>query len=340
MADTTLASILNALGQNIRPVIVTQFNRRARFLRLIPFTLGDGKNLAWDIESDGATTENHADGDDVSAFSTDTDTAATLQWGLCRSNFAIGDQAIAAARANKNPGGLIALGRRRIMGAATKLTSRLNYEAYSGTGTGGQMAGLCSVALRTDNTYAGIDRTDSANAFWRSNITDLAGAPISLDAIREMIGVKIYEACGEEPDVALCGAAAFKKVGALFDATRRQSQDVTIETPRGQITLKGGLGVIDIDGTVLIKDKDVPSGEIVFVNTQYVEGEYLPLGSDENLPENAMTESANDGWGALPLGFDIKELGRSGAKRKFTMMSSVQIKVTRPNACGRIINLG
>jgi hypothetical protein len=339
MADQTLASVFNALGVNVRKDVVRQINRRARLLQMIKMTPSKNKNVTWDLSASGANAENYADGDDVSAFGSDALAQASLAWGLVRGNFAITDQAIAAVGMD-NPAGLVRLARKNLGDAAQAMTSKLNVEAYSGTGTGGQMAGLCSVAIKTDNTYATVDRTDSANAYFRGNVLDLSGAPVALTHLRTMLGETIFNACGEQPQVGMCSAAVFNKVGALFDATRRQEQEVTIDTARGPITLKAGLGMIDIDGTVLIKDKDVPSGEIVFLNLDYVEGEYLPLSGEVEMPEATVVEAAQDGFGPIPLGYKVVELGRTGAKRKFSMMANVQIVVTRPNTCGRIINIG
>ena len=119
MAAQDLASVFNALGQNVRPDVVRQINRRSRILQLVRVVPGIGKNVSFDIEGDGAVAENYADGADVSSFGSDAVTQATLPWGLARGNFAITDSAIAAARRNGNPAGLVGLARRNLANAAT-----------------------------------------------------------------------------------------------------------------------------------------------------------------------------------------------------------------------------
>jgi hypothetical protein len=46
----------------------------------------------------------------------------------------------------------------------------------------------------------------------------------------------------------------------------------------------------------------------------------------------------DDGMGTIPLQMKVVELARTGDARKFSMMVRPCLKVTRPNACGRLIN--
>jgi hypothetical protein len=339
MADSpqTLAGILNALGQNVRADVIRAINRRSVMLRMLRIVPGTGKNTAWDLELGGAVAENHADGADAANFGSDALVQAVLPWGLARANFRVTDTALAAARANRNPAGLVGLLRRNLTNGATALSSLINGQLYTGSGSGGQIVGLAT-ALRDDNTYGGIDRTDSANALFRATVRDAAGDPLTLAMARNMISTRIYNASGEQPDFAFCSSETFEYLGGLFTEQRRYNDTVrTVQTPRGPIVLDASIGTIEIEGCVFIKDKDC-NADIHFINSDAVELEVLPLMGGEDVPESSVTEQADDGHGPIPLGYKVVELGRMGASRRFSMMSNLALKVLRPNACGRLTN--
>lgn len=340
MADTpqTLAALLSALGQNVRPDVIRALHRRCVMLRVLRIVPGSGKNTAWDLEFDGAVAENFTDGADVSNFGSDAVVQALLSWGLARANFRITDTALAAARRNGNPEGLVNMLRRNLVNAGAALASMLNGQLYTGSGSGGQLTGLAT-ALRDDNTYAGIDRTSGANLPFRAIVRDASAAPLTLAMLRDMITVRIYKASGEQPDFAFVAPEVFNFIGGLFAEQRRYNDTVrTVQTPRGPVVLDASIGTIEVEGTIFIKDKDCPTSDIHFLNSTAVEFEYLPLVGGEEVPESSMEQVADDGFGPIPLGFKVVELGRTGASRKFSMMTNCQLKVLRPNACGRLTN--
>jgi len=341
MADTpqTLSLINSALAQTYRQQIVRQINRRSvllQLLRIVPTETG--KNIAFDVEASGAIAENFTDGDDASNFGSDSIVPATLNFGLIRSNFRVTDQARAAARRVGNPQGAINLLMRNAVNSVTKLTSTINAQLYTGTGSSGQMTGLTQVALKDDNTYSGIDRTDSANAYFRSNVIDNGGAALSLSVIRNAVGDTIYTASGEQPTIGLASPAVFNAVGALYDSNRRYQTDVTINTARGAVKLDSSLGIIDVEGLVLVKDKDCPAGKIVMLNPDHVWVEYLPQVDEELFPTDVREMGAQDGYGAMPLGMTLKRLASTGSSSKFTLQAFLNVAVDRPNSCGVLTN--
>ena len=341
MADTpqSLATITSALAQLYRKDITRQINRRSVLLRILPIRANEtGKNVAFDVEGDGMVAENFSDGADVSDFGSDALTPVTLNFGLLRSNFRITDQARAAARRTGNPQAAAQLLMRNAINATTKLASRINAQLYTGTGSSNQIAGLSAVALKDDNTYGGIDRSDSANAYWRSNVIDAGGGALTVTRIRNAVGDTIYTACGEQPTIGMCPPAVFNYVGSLYDSNRRYQTDISLETPRGAFKLNSSLGVIDVEGLVLIKDKDAPAGEIQLLNPEHIAIEYLPLMADEMLPEQLLEMDADDGYGPIPLGMYLKRIATLGASSRFSLQSYLQLAVDKPNACGRLTN--
>lgn len=341
MADTpqTLALINAALAQLYRDNITRQINRRSALLRMLTIRPNTtGKNVAFDIEGDGMVAENFSDGADVSNFGSDALTPVTLNFALCRANFRITDQARAAANRTGNPAGASDLLLRNAANAVTKLTSLINGQLFTGTGSSNQIAGLQTCALKDDNTYGGIDRTDSANSYWRSNVIDAGGAAISIARIRNAVGDTIYTASGEQPTVAFAKPDVFNYVGSLYDSNRRYQTDVTVMTPRGAVKLDSSLGIIDVEGCILIKDKDAPANEIIFLNPDHVAIEYLPMVDESLLPEQVIEKSADDGYGGMPLGMYLKRVATLGASSRFSLQTYLQLAVDKPNSCGRLTN--
>lgn len=338
MASTVdLASILNALGQRIAPTIRRQINRRCVILRLIPIVTSGGKNVAWDVEGDGAYTEDYADGADVSSYGSDDTLQATLPWARSRSNFKMTDEAIAAAQSNGDAS-FLGYARRQLENAAPALAKRLNAHVFTGSGSGSnQMVGLAT-ALSDSGTYAGISR--SSYTWWRSNVIDNGGNALSIDALRRANGVTIYNASGEQADFAFCSSDTFAYIGNLFSQQRRYTSDVTVSTARrGDVKLDASIGAIEIDGCVYIKDADAPDSSVLFVNSGAVELHLLPLQAASNLlPESTEDVMPDDGFGQLPMMMKVIELARTGDARKFSLRIKPALAVTRPNACGKLTN--
>lgn len=341
MADTpqTLAAITSALAQFYRDKITRQINRRAVMLRVVRIEAGRGKNVALDIEGDGAHAENFADGADASDFGSDALSPAVLPWALLRGNFRITDLAAAAARTTGNPRDAVNLFARNLDNAATKLASRINAQLYTGTGSSNQIAGLKETALRDDNTYAGIDRTVGANAYWRSNVIDAGAGELTFARLRAAIGDTIYTASGEQPGLAFCPPTVFNYLGSLFQEQRRYNDTVRVlQTPRGEVRLDASIGTLEVEGCVFIKDKDAPAGEIQFLNPEYVVFEYLPQDPEPQMDPAVVEQAAQDGYGLIPLGFRVVKLARQGASSRFSLQVFGQLCVHRPNACGRLVN--
>jgi hypothetical protein len=341
MADTsqTLSSILSALAQNFRPKIVRTINRRSVLLKTLPVIPGEGKNIAVDVEFDGMVAETFSDGADASNFGSDALTPATLSWAMYRSNFHITDLAMATARTSLTPLSVLNLWGRNMVNAATKLASSMNLDSYSGA-AGNAMTGL-DTALRNDNTYMGIDRTQSANAGFRGNLID-PGVPTAptLSQIRKDINTTIYSASGEQPDLAFCSPAIFNTLGDLFTELRRYNDGVReIETAKGKITLDASLGAIEFEGCVFIKDKDATANQIYYLNSNYVRFEYLPQQPEADVMTLGSDVDLEDGFGPVPLGARFKKLATQGASERASMQTFINIVVEKPNSCGLRLNV-
>ena len=331
MADNpqTLSGITSALGQFFPGDVRSTVNRMSVLLSILPIVIGSGKNVAWDVEYDGTIAENFSDGADVANYGSDGLMPATLSWGQHRSNFRVTDLAAAAAASSRSPEGVKDLIGRNVFTSMGKLASTLNGYFYSGAGTGTTVAGL-SLGVDSSGTYAGIDR--GSYSWWQSYEVDSSSAAISLGQIRTDTAA-IYTACGMRPDVALCPPAVRNKLVELFDSGRKWERDVL--TARGKTTLEYSSEVIVIDGVQFIEDKDCTAGAIYYLNSSMIDIEVLPQANNFSDPLGP----ADDGFTKLMLGFYAKELGATGASRKMSIMSALQLAVRRPNAFGKRLNI-
>lgn len=335
MADNpqTLSAITSALAQTYPDEIRRQVNRMSVLLAILTVTVGSGKNVPWDVEADGMVVENFTEGAAVSNFGSDAMTPATLNWGLERANFRVTNLAAAAAQTSQSPAQAKDLIGRNVFNACSKLASTINGLCYTGAGTGTLIAGS-AVGILDTNTYAGIDRTVGGNAFWKSYIVDPGAlTPITFKLIRQDLAA-IYKASGRRPDVALCSPDVMTQIKGLFDPGRQWMAQV-VTAGRGNVTLESTANVVIVDGCQFIEDKDAPANSIEYWNTNEVELVVLPQAVNFADPLGA----ADDGFNKLMLGLSAYELGRVGSDRRMSIEAQMQLKVIRPNAFGRRLNV-
>ena len=331
MSDVPTTLALVTLAQMFRGDVVRQINRQVQALKMVRIVAGEGKNVAWVAESSGAIAENYTDGLDASNYGGDAQAPALLNWSLYRSAFHVTQLAMDGAASSASPLGNHALWARQVVNGAAMLATKLNQEFFAGAGTGTLMCGLAEAIGKDDNIYATIDR--STSSYWRPTVVD----PGSLTAptfalIRDDIR-KIYEASGENPDVAMCSPAVFNVVGGLFDATRRQIDG--IRTARGDIKLDFGYSALEVDGTIFVKDKDCTANTIYYLNSNYVELQYLPSATQDRMIDGLdLPVQADDGFGKVPLGFKYEMLAKTGPSEKAEILSTTQLVVSKPNTCG------
>lgn len=341
MADNpqTLSAITSALAQTFPDEVKRQINRMAVLLGILRVVSSPStaKNVAWDVEADGMVAENFAEGAAVANFGSDAITPAILSIGLYRANFRVTNLAAAAAARSQSPSQVRDLIGRNFYNGMSKLASTINPDAWTGAGTGTLLAGLTQVAIEDANTYAGIDRTAGGgvtNAFWKATKVDAAGTAISFAAIRSDLAA-IYKKSGRRPDMAGTDPDTLNKVKALFDPNRRWDRDL-ITADRGTIRLDNNSDVVVVDGCQFFEDKDAPASTINYINSAEAEIEVLPQAMNFADPMGA----ADDGFNRLMLGFSAYELGRVGSDRRMSIEAQLQLKVLRPNAFGKRINIG
>jgi len=339
MADVPVTVALLVLSQNYRGRLIPQVNRRCMALRTLRIVPGAGQNVAFGAQKGGAIAENYSEGADATNFGSDGEVPVLIHWGLYRAPFSVTEHARRVASTTATPEGVENLVANKMMASNQELADKINKELYTGLGTGTLMAGF-DVAIGDDNnSYGGIDRSDAANAFWRPKVIDpgsLTSPTFAL--VRRDLG-QIKDQGGESPDLAYVSTSVYNTLAGLFDDNRSFTQDIT--TGRGPIKLESSAKAIDIDGCMFVPDKDCPANAIYYVNTNYVEIEYLPPDPRvlAELASMGVQMLADDGYGPIPLGIVTEKLGRTGARDKYESLATLQLKVMRPNTCGVRLNV-
>lgn len=328
MADNLTTLSLLTLAQTNRGDVVNMINKSVTILKMIPIVSGQGKNCAWVVEKDGELVETYTEGADAVNFGSTSQAQAILTWALYRANPHVTQLAMDAAATSYDPTGNRPAWARQIVAHSSALAVQLNKDCFAGAG-GQALTGLDSAIGLDANTYAGIDRSQAGNAFFRPTVID-PGAPTAptFDLMRDDVR-KVYEACGRNPDLAFCTPAIFNYIGSLFDATRRSIEVVT--TARGPIKFDVGFHGLELDGMVYIKERHATAGRIYYVNSSQMHLEVLPSPEQRMLEANGLFVQANDGFGSVPLSFKYEMLAKTGASEKAQILSTCQLVVRRPN---------
>lgn len=340
MATELLSNISGALAQTFAPRLTRLWNRRAvlaRTLRAVPGGgQGYGKNVAWDVQTSGATATAFAEGSDVQAseFTFDPVQSAVLPWGHYRSSFSLSDLEIeVAARNLGNANELVDLVEERFMNACSAIIDMINTDLFSGTGTrGGQPAifGL-DYALATTNTYAGIAKGSFPE--WAGNTVSNGGTarPLSMDLLSGAES-QVYQRCGMEPKLLVATTQGHRKYEGLFHSTVRTVNDGSRPVQSFQGSARG----LDWRGDPIVRDRSATAGCFYMLNEDEVEIVYLPFSgaSADGVRETSRGLPSSNGKDEelTPIMARCTPLARTGGAQKFAVSCYVQLKVKRPNA--------
>lgn len=342
MAEAKLSTIASALEQRFRARLARQQNRAAVTMRILPKRAGKGKNVAFDIQVGSGVGQYYSDGEDVAAYSDDTEVPGTIQWAEVGDAFAITGRAEDAAAGDGTE--LANLYMTKLTSTVTRTAAKLNAELVSGTGASGPpqtIGGLLSSSgpLDSTGTYATLARGTYAQ--FAGNVLANGGVPRAMQASLIERGLEqVYNATGMgSVDVYLTTPAIWRGLASAMgiDPARRQNQDITI---RGQkFTLDAGFDAIEYNGRPIIKDKDFAAGNFVGLNLDHIGIEYLPVSAARKGEVLAMLPVAGTeerqpggpGTGNELLGA-LSRLSRTGNKRKFQYLVTCQLWCDRPAA--------
>lgn len=198
---------------------------------------------------------------------------------------------------NSGPQGLIDLMKGRVKAAEKTMRNRVDYGLHSdGTAFGGKILTGLSAAVPTDpttGTYGGIDRSNAAWAFWRSQVKTHTAATATIQA--DM--TDLYVACSrgtDHPDLILAGGTSFKFFMTSLQAIQRISDPKLAEAGFTTVRFMGADVVLDggIGGNMLATD-------MVFLNTDYIhwrphaDCNFVPMGGSGNNRRQAVNQDAD-----------------------------------------------
>lgn len=359
-----LANISPALSQTFAPDIVRAYNREAVLGRIIPFVSddgqGDAKQVAWDVSFSGASAQAFAEGSDVQVGepAVDVDVPATLSWGQYRSVFYLSNLNInAATRTIAGGAALVDMVGHRTVGAATKLASVINTDLWTGTGTASNgnpnIIGFTGTpetwngALISSGTYATL--ATATYPEWASNLLTNGGTfrPLSF-ALLSQLERQIFINSGRTPSVIVTTAGIASKYENLFEGAQRWMN----EGGSGGVQLFAGSIGAGMDGMntnmmwrniPVIRDRNAPTGSLLMLDLEYVEGKYLPFAplSPDGIPVTTFSLPSSDGKAGAPTPMiaTLYNLGRTGSAVKFVLEIYLQLAVKRTNAQGLLADL-
>lgn len=339
MAAEVLSNIASALATTFQPEITRTWNRMAVAAQQIPVKSGGGqgggKQVAWDVEMDGASVTVFAEGSDVGAGEYDFDPVqpATLPWGQYRAPFQISNLELNAAAENvANATALEDIFAERVIGKAAKLLSQINKDIYSGTGTSGGNPNIIGLdnALITSGSYANIPIASYAT--WASTVSANGGIARSLSlALLASTEASLFTASGFSPDFLLGDPTIHAKYEGLFETVRRTMDDGSRDVP----AYRGSTNQLFWRGRPVVRDKDATASRIYLLNRDEIALRVLPFrGVPDGVPVQQRELESSNGKDSMATGIPVHiyPLGRTGSGVKFVVEMYVQLQVRRPNA--------
>lgn len=161
---------------------------------------------------------------------------------------------------NSGPQAALSLAKARVSQAELTLTDDLNVMLFSdGTGNGGKDFVGLSAVIATGNTYAGIDRTDANNAWWRGKV-DTTAAALSLARMR--INYNNATKGREHPTNIVTTQEGFESYEALLESSVRHE---SVEL--------GNMGFTNLmfKQAPIVFDRDTQDGRMYFLNVNHLQ---------------------------------------------------------------------
>lgn len=347
MAAELLTNVAGSLAQTFAKELTRNWNRRAVFAQNLPIVSGagqgGGQNVAWDVEfsASGATGASFVEGSDISTYTQDPLTKASLAWGQYRSAFSLSNLEINAAAANiANATALEDMVGERFLSAIAAITDQIEVDLFAGTGTDGSgnpnIFGM-DTAISLTGSYAGV--STGTYSEWKGNVTANGGVAQALTMNQlAVLEQNIYTSSGMEPDFLVTTPAVHTKYEGLFESARRTINDGQAPVPSYQ----GSTGRLYWRGKPVIRSRRCTAGELFMVNADQLQLVVLPWA---NVPDGVMTVTRNavssngqqDDTIGIP--FKVYPLARTGSAIKFAVEVYCQLKVKRPNAHGKLADI-
>jgi hypothetical protein len=344
ITPTTLTTISNSLATIFEDSIASQINRATVLLQVLPVSDGKtGKNIAWVARFGNAVGGARAEGAPVANTNSDTKVPAVLEYGTYDDSFSITGKALAGAANTRNPADLENLFTEELMECCERLAKGVAIDLYVGTGAADHITGFVASAgaIMDTGTYATIDRGTFPQ--WAGTVDGNSGVgrALTFDLMRD-VRRQVYRASGQKPDLIITTPEIHEKYGSLFGQQRRYMTEIRL---RGSmITLDGGYMLLEFDGIPILEDIDCPTGDMLFLNTRYINVLQLPdVANNVNGAAGVVGIAGSDeeqlGQPSRKLRARVNPLGRDGDRFTFQLILYPQLRVRRPNTCAVLTDI-
>lgn len=148
------------------------------------------------------------------------------------------------------------------MGSLLQKLSRALYDVAP-QNTALDLDSLVDAVATTNNVYAGIDRSQPANAFWQPVVINNPSGGITMANLQDLYGRVTFG--NEEPDTILTTQTGFNALWNLMQVNIRYP-DPDEETVRA-----GFRRHLVFNNAVVLHDQFVPAGQLYMLNTKYTE---------------------------------------------------------------------
>jgi hypothetical protein len=311
-------------------------------------------------------------------FTVNKNVRANLGWGIYSQPFAITDLEFSAIKSTNDPEMLtLNFLDRKMKEAIQTLATKINGDIFVGAGSDTSDIGSVASTPRivgltpawangtsipggiTSDTgsYAGISRTTYTG--WKGNyISNSANTVLSPDLIDHLL-TQIFQSCGRYPNLLVGSPNVGRYYRQLFTTTGSTPIFNMINAASGKLDPMipfsnvnngynqnlsyGGIPVV-IDPS--ISEIDGTAGKLYALNTDYLGLYTLPYGAPgferDSLPVKSLVhgideESTETEEPEIPV--TIKQLAVTGLQTSWSMVTQVQLAVTRPQANGWMANL-
>lgn len=351
------------------PDLVRLWNRRANLLaNCVQIEPGEFKQVFWAASAPGGTSKAVAEGYQVQStdFNIDTMVNLSLSRGQYLDAFALSDTEIAVAnRSPLSPTKLIDMVAERVFESTTRLTDKINTDLFSGNGTDSvtsaqNIVGLDN-ALITSGNYAGQSVTSISSL--QSNVfggpDSGSGVAITLAQMQsDLTQIKVRS--DEKPDFIVMHPYVGSAIQALYETNRRifnQDNTLTRYSSGPAQAFNGADSGMSFMGVPILYDKDgyvngspgAGFGHIYYVSKRHLSLDVMPhhnpmdgsVWEQEDFVSSggAQSNSGSPDEMVGPPVVSIVSLARLGLAATFAVNVECQLKVKRPLALGRRLNV-
>jgi hypothetical protein len=343
--------------------MVRQWNRICPFLGILSASAGisqaSGKNVAFDVEFTGATAGTVAEGSDVASteYNSDVNVPAIFSYATYRSSFQISEQEVdMAATAVGTASALMDVFGDRILGCSAQLARSIETDCMTGTGVDSAgnptIVGIFGGALSSSGVYGGLNPATYSE--WGSNLLANGGTLRTLtpDLLAQLDGL-IYTASAQSWDFSFGSVGVARRYESMFTTGAFQgTQQSLVRMNDNQTSPAYGIGVpndaqmqwanLFYKGKPVYRSPVSPANKLAMLNSQFIKIKYLPHRRTQAEIElfSMLGLQGSSGGGApiqaTSIPVRLVELAKAGDSHKISMRATLQMAVTRRNACGII----